>query len=524
MKQFYALFVGIVLAASAYAIGTPEYIDLPDVGSDATIKVCGQNLRNYYYNYYIEGSDRAKYTEEEFITKTERMIDAFLTIDADIYALCEVEAQEIVLQQLADSMNNHCGVVRYAAVASNAIEEWDATYDNNIKSGFIYRLDKVKPIGDNHPACTANYYKNTMRIQVFEELASGQRFTLSMNHFKASTSNPEDDNTKRLQNAQNLLNGLSRYATDPDILILGDLNCEIGSDPLNLLEEAGYEEMLIKYDYYAYSHCFDWQGNLIDHAFANESMAAQITGAGVYHITTSCDEARYYNYNYRYSDHDPYIVGLKLEAPVVPCEEIDETHLVPGGAAYDLGRMTQQSISGQYYWRYQSSYGATCQDRGGEDWLLTPVYDLSQVQNVTVSFQQAVGYGDVSKYPDQFTMWVTPDYTSIAESEWYQLVIPVYPPAAEKWSAWVDPVIEVPIGLVGTNTVFAFKYNVPADDAKNPTWEIKNLNIHASCTAEGIEDVQSSAVSVQKFIENGQLYLMYNGTIYNVQGIKVLSR
>lgn len=523
MKKIYALFVGIALVASAYAIGTPEYIDLPDVGSDATLKVCAQNLKNYYYHYYIAGSDRAKYTEDEFITKTERMIDAFLTIDADIYALCEVEAQEVALQQLADSMNAHCGVVRYAAVASDAIEEWDATYDNNIKSGFIYRLDKVRPIGDNHPACTANYYKNTMRIQVFEELASGQRFTLSMNHFKASTSNPEDDNTKRLQNAQNLLNGLSRYATDPDILIMGDLNCEIGSDPLNLLEEAGYEEMLIKYDYYAYSHCYDWQGNLIDHAFANESMAAQITGAGVYHITTSCDEARYYNYNYRYSDHDPYIVGLKLEAPVVPCEEIDETHLVPGGENYNLGRMTQQSISGQWYWRYQTKYGATCQDAGGEDWLMTPIYDLSQVQSVSLSFDHAVGYsGDASKFPEFYSLWVTNDYTGVGSSEWHQITIPVWPAAtASGFSSYVNTgPIDVPLSLVGVNTVFAFKYA----STDNTTWEIKNLNVHASCTAEGIEDVQSSVVSVQKIIKDGRLYLLYNGTMYNVQGVKVQMR
>lgn len=521
MKQFYALFIGIVLAASAYAIGTPAYIDLPDVGSDATIKVCAQNLKNYYYHYYIEGSDRAKYTEDEFITKTERMIDAFLTIDADIYALCEVEAQEIALQQLADSMNAHCGAVRYTYVPSNAIEEWDATYDNNIKSGFIYRLDKVRPIGENHPACTANYYKNTMRIQVFEELASGQRFTLSMNHFKASTSNPEDDNTKRLQNAQNLLNGLSRYATDPDILIMGDLNCEIGSDPLNLLEEAGYEEMLIKYDYYAYSHCYDWQGNLIDHAFANESMAAQITGAGVYHITTSCDEARYYNYNYRYSDHDPYIVGLKLEAPVVPCEEIDETHLALGGTDYDLGRMTQQSISGQYYWRYQSSYGATCQDVGGEDWLLTPIYDLSQAQKVTLSFEHALNFANVDRMGNEQSLWVTPDYISISGSEWHKVTIPNYP-TGTNWT-YVSTSVDIPLEYLGSSTVFAFVYNVPEGNSKLK-WEIKNLNVHASCTAEGIESIQPSAVSVQKFIENGQLYLMYNGTIYNVQGIKVLSR
>ena len=39
--------------------------------------------------------------------------------------------------------------------------------------------------------------------------------------------------------------------------------------------------------------------------------------------------------------------------------------------------------------------------------------------------------------------------------------------------------------------------------------------------AEGIDNVQGDNVQSTKVIENGQLYLMYNGTKYNVQGAVV---
>ena len=39
--------------------------------------------------------------------------------------------------------------------------------------------------------------------------------------------------------------------------------------------------------------------------------------------------------------------------------------------------------------------------------------------------------------------------------------------------------------------------------------------------AQGIEDVQSDQVQSTKIIKDGQLYLMYKGTMYNVQGLKI---
>lgn len=283
-------------------------IDLPVIG-DASLVVCAQNLQNYYFNY--EDTDRPRYSDAAgFADKTHSIVNAMLMIDADIYAFCEVEAQDIVLKQLADSMNVLAGSGVFTYIY-DGISEPNST-GNNVKSGFIYRQSKVRPVGSNVTASTQAYYCNTMRIQAFEDIASGERLTLSMNHFKAKDSSSDAGNYKRVKNANDLVYALRNKAADPDILIMGDLNCEYEEEPLQVIVNAGYAEQLLRFDENAYSYCYYGSSQLIDHVFANPSMSSQITGAGVFHITTSCGADSYYNYNYRYSDHDPYVIGINL--------------------------------------------------------------------------------------------------------------------------------------------------------------------------------------------------------------------
>ena len=80
---------------------TAPPVALPELGN-GRLKVCAQNLQNYYYNY---NTGRGNYTQEEFADKTRKIVDAMLWVDADIYAFCELEAKPIILKQLADSMN-----------------------------------------------------------------------------------------------------------------------------------------------------------------------------------------------------------------------------------------------------------------------------------------------------------------------------------------------------------------------------------------------------------------------------------
>ena len=280
-------------------------------GQAGTLRICAQNLENYYYNY--TQSSRPSYSDAAgFRTKTVKIVNAMLGIDADIYAFCEVEAKPIVLQQLADSMNAYAGVAgRYAAVSDGIDYTWyDGISDNQIKSGFIYRTDKVATVGSNTGAVSYGYYSRTMRIQTFRQLSNNEKLIVSMNHFKAKDSSSDQGEAQRQTNANNLVSAVGNLTADPDILILGDLNCKYGEAPITTIVNAGFEEQLLKYNSSAWSHCYGG-GELIDHVLANASMAAQIVNAHVEHICAyKCNSA--VSSDQSWSDHDPYVIDINL--------------------------------------------------------------------------------------------------------------------------------------------------------------------------------------------------------------------
>ena len=301
-----------VVSARYISSKKPETDEKPVVYS--TLRVCAQNLQNYYFNYSEEQTSRPSYHDEEgFRAKTQKIVNAMLDIDADIYAFCEVEAKPIVLAQLADSMNVHAGVPGlYAPVYDGIDYTWyEGIADNQIKSGFIYRTDRVSPLGDNTGAVSGyGYYARTMRIQAFKQNSSKEALVLSMNHFKAKDSSADQGEEMRQINANNLVNALPYVTTDPDVLILGDLNCEYGEAPISTIIDAGFEEQILRFDSTAYSHCYDG-GELIDHALANPSLKGQIVNAYVKHVCTwRCTDA--VSSSDSYSDHDPYIVEMVL--------------------------------------------------------------------------------------------------------------------------------------------------------------------------------------------------------------------
>ena len=482
--------------------------EVPVTGS---LRVCAQNLQNYYFN---PNTGRGDYTEAEIAAKTRKIVNAMLNIDADIYAFCEVEAKPIVLQQLADSMNAHAGASgRYVPVSDNIDQDWTADKDYNIKSGFIYRTDKVATVGNNTGAVSGNgYYAHTMRLQAFRQLSDGEKLVVSMNHFKAKDSSEDAGEGQRQTNATNLLSALNKVNADPDILILGDLNCQVGETPITMIINAGYEEQLLKYNANAWSHCWG-NGELIDHVFANASMAEQIVNAYVKHVSAyKCNSA--VSSSQSWSDHDPYVVEINLSAPAIPetpCEDIDATYLTSG-----MEPMT--SVNNYWYWYSSEQYGsyAKVSKQGGyTDYMMTPIMNMSDMSSVAITFQHAHKFAGTPS--EELTLWVTPDFQGDVESStWQQLTISPYA-ANTNWT-FVDVSIDVPTEYLGPNTVFAFKYMSTASNYA--TWEIKNLHITAEC-GEGqgakMENINEQK-SAQKILRQGQIIIIRSGVAYTITG------
>lgn len=494
-------------------------VALPSIG-EPDLVVLAQNVRNYFIHYAETTRDDCD-DEACLASKTNRMVDVFRFANADIIALCELEANEVPLQVITDSLNGRTEDSPYAYVT-------DGIVDNGytfIKSGFIYRKDKVKPIGANNASTSQTYYKYTMRYQMFEDLTSGGRFTLSMNHFKAKDTTEDQGNAKRVSEATDLKNKMQSITADPDILILGDLNCEIGEEPLQILVDAGYEEQLLIYNPAAFSHCYGG-GELIDHVFANSTMATQITGAAVYHICTSCGDNAAYNSAYRYSDHDPYLVGLKLNAESGE-EETTECETMSYSETFysSLGEFNSINVSGTNDWYCDANYhyakmNGTASDNN-EDWLVSPAFNLSKHQAATLTFEHTANKGTAANKTTMQTLWLSNDYEggTPASATWTQVTIPNYP-TGTNWTFVKSGNINIPKEFLTKNMHFAFKY-VAATAAEGSCWEIKNVLLNADCVS-GIDEAPMSQTRIYSC--NGRIYGADDMRIYNVLGIDVTAQ
>ena len=304
------LCVGLLLIGMHVFAWTSPIL-IPDVG-DARIKVVGQNARNYLSDLTASNAD-AK-TEADFQSKTNKMVNVFLALEADIIAICEVQEDDQILGYITSAMNTTLGKDVYTYVTDGMQGSKSSSGYMQLKSGFIYRSDKIATVGGSGSPYTSFPYKARMRLQRFKELATDEVFILSMNHFKAKESG-QDTDADRMENATKLINGLTWWDDDPDILILGDLNATTAEEPIQKIINAGYAEQLVRFDANAYSYVYWNNEQLIDHVMANSTMASQITGAYVYHINNDPTlQTSAMKKKYNYSDHDACLVGLCLGA------------------------------------------------------------------------------------------------------------------------------------------------------------------------------------------------------------------
>lgn len=294
------------------AVNTPKIIynelptQRPDLGSPSLV-VCAANIENFFVT--LGGYAGAK-NETQLEVQKQKISKALYNMDADIYALAEVEQGPNAIKVLVDLLNGLAGTEQYAYVDNGS-----SYYDGTMVC-YIYRKDKVKPYGNYLFPCTYAAMKWREAIQCFEQLSNGERFNLSVNHFFAKISKTDAD---RQNNMKSLINKLAAALTyDPDVLVMGDLNGYTGEESNLLLKrDKGYVDLLMKYDPQGYSHIYNQQVGYLDHAYCTPSLATQVTKAASYHLNADTKKNSY-NYAsgdasmYRYADHEPILVGLRL--------------------------------------------------------------------------------------------------------------------------------------------------------------------------------------------------------------------
>ncbi len=332
------------------------------------LRVGSFNVLNYFTT--LDGSGpvcgptggldcRGADSSQEFIRQRDKVISAIAAMDAHVVGLIEIENNSTAsLADLVAGLNLATSPGKYSFVNTGTIGT-DA-----IKVGFIFQPAAVTALGTpatltsavdpraldslNRPALAQTFRFNNQRPSL-------SKFTVVVNHFKSKGSACAGDpdtgdgqgncNRTRVSMANALRDWLVSDPTgssDPDFLIIGDLNAYLREDPVRALTEpafglpgfppspaATYTALVPPA---GYSYQFQGQFGYLDHALASASLRQQVTGTTIWHV--NADEPLSMDYNTEWttsiaknanqldvlyddgpftsSDHDPVLVGLNL--------------------------------------------------------------------------------------------------------------------------------------------------------------------------------------------------------------------
>ena len=338
---------------------------MPTKLGDYDIKVCGFNLKIYIATEWDGDYGPASKAEAE--KQHAKIVKALNAIDADVFGLVEVQQGQVALEKLANALNELDPSAQYTY-----INDGTQVYGTYTKAGYLYKASKVKPIRQLQSNDTG--VKNRKKAQGFEILETGEKFIYMINHFKAKSGKGSGDNADS-GDGQSTYNGdrvreataivtfaksCATYFGDNDVIVMGDLNAYSMEDPIRIFTDAGYTNLIKKYDANGYSYSYRGTVGCLDHALANEAIEAQVTGCEVFHINTdestvfAYDGYSYENNMYRSSDHDPVVVGLRLGIGTsVDDTETDDSRIIYGGegiigiAAAKDNEMRIYSLTGQ---------------------------------------------------------------------------------------------------------------------------------------------------------------------------------
>jgi len=305
-------------------------------------EICGPNA-----DQDCRGAD----STTEYDRQLAKLLAALVGLDADIIGLQEIEnhPEHVPITTLVAELN--------AADPSTDSWTWVGPVDpyNNyvIRNEIIFRADRVNQIGG--PLTVSDFvfdeeHPSTSRIdplgrppvaQTFE--FGDEVFTVVVNHLKSKSCGGyghngglDDDlgdgqgcwnEQRRLQAVRTMEFAEELMATDPDVLVIGDMNSYAQEDPIGVFTDAGFTDLLANkrpagWTGGDYSYNYFSQSGYLDHALATPSLMRQVTGAAFWAI--NADEPNGLNYNtyndwdlyspdeFRSSDHDPVLIGLRL--------------------------------------------------------------------------------------------------------------------------------------------------------------------------------------------------------------------
>jgi predicted extracellular nuclease len=324
--------------------GNDRPASAPNVGGNIT--VVGMNVLNYFTTLGSRGADDA----DEFDRQEAKIVNAIIELDADILGLVEIEnngfGASSALQTLINAIAA-AGGSNYSFV-TNSNSGGDA-----IQVALIYKGDVVEESGTAANIATpADVFSSnriplaqTFRVKQMGNPNFGQEVTVCVNHWKSkgSSCGGGDDDTGGAGNCNGTRDAAAAAiaawlatnptgVNEPDQLVIGDLNAYSAEDPIMTMLNAGFVNTVADLAPGGSFPCetlpsyvFRGEWGSLDHALASSSLSTKVTGSIPWDVCASeptaldydtrfNDPALYADDFYRFSDHNPIVIGLDLGA------------------------------------------------------------------------------------------------------------------------------------------------------------------------------------------------------------------
>ena len=200
------------------------------------------------------------------------------------------------IQFLVDKLNAATAPGTYAFIDADAdTGQVNALGTDAIKVSMFYKPAVVTPVGQTAVLNSVAFVNGgdafprsrPSLAQAFQVNATGARFIVDDNHLKSKGSACDvpdagdgqgNCNAVRVNAANELMSWLASNPTgtgDPDVLLVGDYNSYAMEDPITVIRNAGFTNLVSAFDGPdAYSYVFDGQWGYLDHALGSASIVA----------------------------------------------------------------------------------------------------------------------------------------------------------------------------------------------------------------------------------------------------------
>ncbi len=159
---------------------------------------------------------------------------------------------------------------------------------------------------------------------------------------------------------------------------------------------------------------------------------------------------------------------------------LDQTMLTQSS----FNTFTVVNVTGPQQWGYNSLYGAVCsgysngQSYQNEDWLISPVMNLSQMNNVQLNFSHTRGNAEVMNVgvnQGWYKAYTTSQYTGDpATTNWIELE-GLNQNITQAWQYVPSGSLTIPEAAQSSNSRIAFRYI--SSSSASAMWEIKNIKV-----------------------------------------------